>query len=59
MIQAGMAAFAGCFAALVVLAEIQMQSKLARYIVCFVVGILVTLAALWALEAVARAFRLI
>ena len=34
-------AFAGCFAALLVLAEVQAQSKVVRYLAAFVVGILV------------------
>ena len=40
MIQSAVAAFVGAFAALFVLAEVQMPSKWLRYLVAFVAGIL-------------------
>lgn len=56
MIQPAIAAFVGCFSALLVLAEIQAGNKLLRYLAAFVVGILVTLGLAWLLGLIVAAF---
>lgn len=43
MIQNAVVAFVGAFSALLVLAEVQMPSKWLRYLVAFVVGIVVAI----------------
>jgi hypothetical protein len=56
MIPAAIAAFIGCFAAMVVLAEITAANKLIRYLAALVVGVLATVALAWAVQWIAAAF---
>lgn len=57
MIQTAVAAFVGAFAAIAVLAETgAIASKLLRYLLAFVGGILATVVLLWVLVKIAEAF---
>jgi hypothetical protein len=51
-----LSAFVGCFAALIALAEVTIANKLVKYLVALLLGVLVTFALAWALEAVAHVF---
>ena len=56
MIPTTLAAFVGCFAALLVMAEISIANRLVKYFVALVVGVIATFVLDWVVEWVAHVF---
>ncbi len=56
MFASAVAAFVGCFAAMVALAEVQLPNKWLRYLAALVIGVLITFGLAWVLERVAEVF---
>lgn len=56
MFTAAVAAFVGCFAAMVALAEVQLPNKWLRYLLALLVGVLITFGLAWVLEKVSGVF---